>query len=60
MRNGCDYLENAIIITKRTKEFICVYCHYKKNSKMRINEHQKKGCDKAVDFEGNLFKHSRI
>ncbi len=24
------------------KKFICVYCHYKKNLKMRINEHQKK------------------
>jgi hypothetical protein len=21
------------------KQFICVYCHYKKNSKMGINEH---------------------
>jgi hypothetical protein len=38
------------------KEFICVYCHYKKNSKMKINEHWKKGCDKAVDFERNPFK----
>jgi len=32
------------------------YCDYKKNSKMRINEHQKKGCDKAMDIEGNPFK----
>ncbi len=23
---------------------------------MRINEHQKKGCDKAMDIEGNPFK----
>jgi hypothetical protein len=23
---------------------------------MRINEHEKKGCDKVVDFERNLFK----
>jgi hypothetical protein len=23
---------------------------------MRINEHGKKGCDKVVDFERNLFK----
>ncbi len=23
---------------------------------MKINEHQKKGCDKVVDFEGNPFK----
>jgi hypothetical protein len=23
---------------------------------MRINEHQKKGCDKAMDFKRNLFK----
>jgi hypothetical protein len=37
------------------KEFICVYCHCK-NSKMSINEHQKKGCDKVVDFERNHFK----
>jgi hypothetical protein len=39
-----------------TKEFICVYCLYKKNLKMRINEHKKKGCDKAVDFKRNPFK----
>ncbi len=38
------------------KEFICVYCHYKKNSKMRINEHWKKGCDKVMDSERNPFK----
>jgi hypothetical protein len=38
------------------KEFISVYFHYKKNSKMKINEHQNKGCDKAVNFEGNPFK----
>jgi hypothetical protein len=23
---------------------------------MRIDEHRKKGCDKAMDFEGNLLK----
>ncbi len=23
---------------------------------MRINEHQKKGCDKTMDFKGNLLK----
>jgi hypothetical protein len=23
---------------------------------MQINEHQNKGCDKVVDFEGNLLK----
>jgi hypothetical protein len=23
---------------------------------MRINDHQKKGCDKTMDFEGNPFK----
>jgi hypothetical protein len=28
----------------------------KKDLKMMINEHQKKGCDKFVDFEGNLLK----
>jgi hypothetical protein len=38
------------------KEFIFVYCHYKKISKMRINEHRKKGCDKVVDFKRNPFK----
>jgi hypothetical protein len=38
------------------KEFIYIYCHYKNNSKMRINEHQKKGCDKVVDFKGNPLK----
>jgi hypothetical protein len=38
------------------KEFICVDCHYKKNSKMWINGHQKKGCDKVVDSKGNPFK----
>ncbi len=38
------------------KEFICVYYHCKKNSKMIINEHQKKGCDKVMDFERNPFK----
>ncbi len=26
------------------KKFICVYCNCKKNSKMRLNEHWKKGC----------------
>ncbi len=35
------------------KEFICVYYHYKKTSKMKINEHRKKGCDKVV---GNPLK----
>jgi len=40
---------------KDMKKFICVYCHCKK-SKMNINEHQKKGCDKAMDYEGNLLK----
>jgi len=38
------------------KEFIFVYCHYKKNSKMRINEHRRKGCDKVVDSQINPFK----
>jgi hypothetical protein len=41
---------------KDMKKFVCVYCHYKKNSKMRIDEHQKKGCDKAMDSKGNLLK----
>jgi hypothetical protein len=36
------------------KEFIYVYCHYKKNSKMKINEHQKKRCGKVVDSKGIL------
>jgi hypothetical protein len=40
---------------KNRKEFIYVYCHYK-NSKMKINEHQKKGCDKVVDFKMKPFK----
>jgi hypothetical protein len=38
------------------KEFICVYYHCKKNLKTRINEHQKKGCDKVMDSKRNLFK----
>ncbi len=38
------------------KEFMCVYCHYKKNSKMKINENQKKGCNKVVDSKKNPFK----
>ncbi len=38
------------------KEFICVFCHCKKNSKMKINEHLKKGCDKVVDCQRNPFK----
>jgi hypothetical protein len=55
--SDCDYLRNAtIIVDKDMKIFICVYCLCKKNSKMKINENQKKGCDKAMDFEGNLFK----
>jgi hypothetical protein len=37
-------------------EFICVHCHCKKNPKMRINEHRKKGCDKVVDSERNPLK----
>jgi hypothetical protein len=41
---------------KDRKEFICVYYHYKMKSKMRINEHGKKGCDKVVDSKGNPFK----
>jgi hypothetical protein len=41
---------------KDRKEFICVYCHCKKNSKMKINEYRKKGCDKAMDFKGNPLK----
>ncbi len=41
---------------KDMKEFICVYCHCKKNSKMKINEHQKKRCDKVVDSKGNPLK----
>jgi hypothetical protein len=43
-------------LLKGHKEFICVYYHCKKNLKMWINEHRKKGCDKLVDFEGNPFK----
>ncbi len=38
------------------KEFICVYYHCKKNLKMRINEHRKKGCDKDVDSKRNPLK----
>jgi hypothetical protein len=41
---------------QKDKEFICVYYHYKKNLKMNINEHHKKGCDKVVDFKRNPFK----
>jgi hypothetical protein len=41
---------------EENKEIICVYCHCKKNLKMKINEHQKKGCDKAIDFEKNPLK----
>jgi hypothetical protein len=37
------------------KEFIYIYCKCKKNSKVRINEHQKKGCEYVVDFEGNFL-----
>jgi hypothetical protein len=35
------------------KEFICVYCNCKKISKMKLNEHKKKGCKKVVDDHGN-------
>jgi hypothetical protein len=35
------------------KEFICVYCNCKKNSKMKLNDHRKKGCKKVVDNHGN-------
>jgi hypothetical protein len=36
------------------KEFIiCVYCTCKKISKMRLNEHRKKGREKVVDDHGN-------
>jgi hypothetical protein len=41
---------------KDRKEFICVYCPYKKNSEMWINEHQKEGCDKVVDSKGSPLK----
>jgi hypothetical protein len=37
------------------KDFICVYCHCKKNLKMRINEHWKKGCDKVMDRKVETF-----
>lgn len=30
-----------------------MYYNYKKNSKMRLNEHMKKDCEKAVDSNGN-------
>ncbi len=30
-----------------------MYCNCKKNNKMRLNEHRKKGCEKAVDDNGN-------
>lgn len=35
------------------KKFICVYCNCKKNFKMRLNEHKKKGCEKTMDDDGN-------
>jgi hypothetical protein len=36
------------------KEFIlCLYCNCKKNTKMKLNEHKKKGCEKAMDDHGN-------
>jgi len=41
---------------KDEKESICVYYHCKKNSKMKINEYRKKGCDKAMDFKRNPLK----
>ncbi len=28
----------------------------RKTQKMRMNEHQKKGCDKAMDYKGNPLK----
>ncbi len=30
-----------------------MYCNCKKNSKMKLNEHKKKGCEKVVDDHGN-------
>jgi hypothetical protein len=41
---------------KDKKAIICVYCHCKKNLKMRINEHRKKGCDKDVDSKRSPLK----
>jgi len=28
---------------------VCVHCNCRKNSKMRLNENKKKGCEKFVD-----------
>ncbi len=30
-----------------------MYCNYKNFLTMRLNEHKKKGCEKAVDEDGN-------
>ncbi len=38
---------------KDRKELICVHCNYKKNLKMKLNEHWKKGCKKVIDDNKN-------
>ncbi len=38
---------------KDRNEFICVYCTYNKNFKMRFNGYRKKAYEKAVDDDGN-------
>jgi hypothetical protein len=50
MKNGCDYYKNATIIVEKIGRSLFVFIA------MRINEHQKKGCDKVVDSEGNPLK----
>ncbi len=38
---------------KDRKKFINVYCNYKKDFKMKLNEHWKKGCKKVIDDNKN-------
>jgi len=53
-RNYCNCFKNVIIITKRIRRNSFVYCNYKKNSKMKINEHKKKG-GKKCECQRKLF-----
>jgi hypothetical protein len=57
MSSSYNYLRSPTIIAKRTGRSLFIFIKtYKKNLKMRINEHRKKGCDKVVDSKRDVLK----
>jgi len=53
-KNGYTWLKNVTRTTKKIEKssYVCIVI-VKKNSKMRLNEHKKKGCEKTMDDDGN-------